>query len=130
MLLLRPLVTNGRAIIGRAFHLFFFCSSVFLLATGSGVTPASEDPKSYLEFIATLDGKCAILSQGGKLQSVKNNHASKLIRYRLVRYFAGKPQPSFTVGVVGPGGQTHALGCDRIDGQSQTWRLQSARYVD
>ncbi|MGH8602619.1 MAG: hypothetical protein ACREXR_07530 [Gammaproteobacteria bacterium] len=92
--------------------------------------PVSGDPRSYLEFIANSDGKCTILSTGGRLQSIKNNHLSKTIRYRLVRYIAGKPQPSFTSGTVGPVGQMSALGCDRVDGQDQSWRIESARYVD
>lgn len=92
--------------------------------------PLNGDPRPYVEFIANLDGKCYILSAGGRLQSIKNNHLSKTIRYRLVRYFAGKPQPSLVAGTVGPAGQTKPLGCDRVDGQDQTWRLESARYVD
>jgi len=92
--------------------------------------PPNGDPRSYVEFVANLDGKCYMLSAGGRLQSIKNNHLSKTIRYRLVRYFAGRLQPSLAAGTVGPAGQTKPLGCDRVDGRDQTWRLESARYVD
>lgn len=117
------------------YNLLFLYS--FVTAAGTAIESPVEDgalargdPRSYLEFVANLDGKCTILSAGGRLQSIKNNHLSKPIRYRLVRYIAGKPQPSFTAGTVEPAGQTSALGCDRVDGQDQSWRLDSARYVD
>jgi len=32
--------------------------------------PPNGDPRSYLEFIANLDGKCYMLNAGGRLQSI------------------------------------------------------------
>ena len=119
----------------KLYSLLFLCTYISLSGAPIGAPAedgalASDDPGSYLEFVASLDGKCHILSTGGRLRSIKNNHRKKTIRYRLVRYFAGKPQPSFTAGTLGPAGQISALGCDRVDGQDQSWRLESARYID
>ncbi|MGH8615963.1 MAG: hypothetical protein ACREYF_29115 [Gammaproteobacteria bacterium] len=119
----------------KLYNLLFLYGYVSASGTVIGSTTedgplAGDDPQSYLEFIANADGKCTILSAGGRLQSIKNNHLSKTIRYRLVRYIAGKPQPSFTTGTIGPVGQMSALGCDRVDGQGQSWRIESARYID
>ncbi|MGH8658338.1 MAG: hypothetical protein ACREV4_07670 [Gammaproteobacteria bacterium] len=119
----------------KLYNLLFLYGYVSVAGTAIGspaedAAPVSGDPRSYLEFVANLDGKRTILSAGGRLQSIKNNHRSKTIRYRLIRHIAGKPQPSFTAGSVGPAGQTSALGCDQVDGQDQSWRLESARYVD
>jgi hypothetical protein len=111
-----------------------YCFYVLVLVLAQ-TAPASDeglaraDPRSYLEFVAKIDGKCHILSAGARLQSIKNNHDSRAIRYRLVRYIAGKPQPSYTTGTVASG-RMSALGCDRVQGQEQSWRLDSARYVD
>jgi len=130
-----PAIGCGEFAVVKLYNLLFLYGYVFASGTVIGSTTedgalAGDDPRSYLEFIANSDGKCTILSAGGRLQSIKNNHRLKTIRYRLVRYIAGKPQPSFTSGTVGPVGQMSALGCDRVDDQDQRWRLESARYVD
>jgi hypothetical protein len=105
-------------------------------AATSGPADASGDGReavataaSYLAIDTVLDGKCYILSEGGKLARVQNTHPSRGIQFRLQRIFADRPQGIVT-GTLPPGGEPQALGCDRVDGRPQTWRVQRADYID
>lgn len=90
----------------------------------------TDDPGSYLEFYSELDGKCQILSAGGKLRLVKNNHPDKNIRYRFVRMFSGKPQAGLVIGTLESGGKPIKLGCTRVDGREQGWEIKVARFEE
>lgn len=97
-------------------------------------TPASEAADSTfpaetaLEFEEKLDGRCYILSEGGKLVVMHNRSPSASVRYRLVRLFADRPQMGRTTGIIGPGEQVK-LGCSEVDGRRQHWRVERAAFV-
>lgn len=126
-------------------HLFFYLLAfltilaVFSFSTAvsaepcdetSQVTSTSEDPANYLEFSSVLDGKCQILSEGGKLRVVKNIHPDKNIRYRFVRMFSGKPQAGLVIGTIEHGNKPVKLGCTRVDGRDQSWEVKIARFIE
>ncbi|MGR8920526.1 MAG: hypothetical protein ACU85V_12990 [Gammaproteobacteria bacterium] len=107
-------------------------SCIFLLTLAGGPAGAdavgeSEDAGSFLEFESVLDGRCQILSEGGKLRVIRNRHASSAIEYRLVRIFAGKRQ-GLSTGVAPPGAAPVKLGCTRVDGRPQQWEVERARF--
>ena len=114
-------------------------AAVLALAAGAAgaspdapvVSPADvngEDAAAYLEFEQVLDGKCYILSSGGKLVLMHNRHPERAIAYRLVRVFAGRPQGSFTVGRLDAGVDPIKLGCSEVDGRPQRWEVVRAEF--
>jgi hypothetical protein len=101
-----------------------------LLATSPATAGQSaDDAASYLNIQSVEDGRCQILSQGGKLVLITNTHATKRINYRLLRVFAAKPQ-GLTTGLLAPNGVAQKLGCDKVDGRAQTWQIKRARFVE
>lgn len=90
----------------------------------TGAATAGE-PAAVLEFEAQPDGKCQILSDGGRLVSMVNRRTDRAVKYRLVRYFADHPQ-NRVVGVI-PAAGVQALGCDTVDGRAQRWVVE--RYT-
>ncbi|MGH8595593.1 MAG: hypothetical protein ACREXT_02920, partial [Gammaproteobacteria bacterium] len=88
-----------------------------------------DSAAAYLEFENVLDGRCYILSEGGKLTLLRNKHPSKSINYRLLRVFANKGQGLIT-GIVPANGATQKLGCDKVDRRPQTWRVDRARFIE
>jgi len=96
----------------------------------SGLATASEPPAaSFLAFESVPDGRCQILSQGGKLRVVRNHHARRDIDFRLVRMLSGTRPQGRVVGVAVAGGEPHRLGCTEVDGRPQDWILERARFV-
>ena len=95
--------------------------------------PAPEDgggdPAVYLEFESTPDGRCQILSAGGKLRVMRNTHAERAIAYRLVRIFVGVQQ-GLSAGTAPPGGEAIQLGCTKVDGRTQEWALERASFAN
>lgn len=75
-----------------------------------------------------LDGRCQILSDGGKLRVMRNVHPTRAIRYRLTRVFVGKPQ-GLSVGTAPAGGETIKLGCTKVDGRAQDWTVDRAAFT-
>jgi hypothetical protein len=96
-------------------------------ATGGG---AADTAAVHLEFVVQNDGRCLNLSAGGQLLLLANTHPRRAIDYRLVRYFAGKPQAGRAAGVIGPGSEPIPLGCSLVDGRDQRWKLERAEFVD
>ncbi|MBI4693230.1 MAG: hypothetical protein HY749_04335 [Gammaproteobacteria bacterium] len=94
------------------------------MVTLTGAATAGESA-AVLEFEAQPDGKCQILSDGGKLVSLVNRRTDRAVKYRLVRYFADHPQNR--VGGVIPASGVQALGCDTVDGRAQRWVVE--RYT-
>lgn len=82
---------------------------------------------SYLVFESIADGRCQILSKGGKLRVLRNRHAQRAIDFRLMRVFAGKPQ-GLSTGIAEPGATPFKLGCTRVDGRAQDWVIDRARF--
>jgi len=122
-------------------HLFLFtiflpltaisapCDEMAATATAS-VDTSEQTPEDFLEFESVLDGKCQILSKGGKLRTVINNHPDKAIKYRFNRMFAGKRQASMAAGTIKPGKKPVKLGCTEVDGYEQTWEIKVVKFVE
>ncbi len=94
-----------------------------------GTGDAAQDPAGYLEFSSQLDGKCQILSDGGKLHLMRNTHPSQAIRYRLIRTFAGRPQAGRVTGTIA-GEAVVKLGCTRVDGREQRWQIERLEFTE
>lgn len=93
---------------------------------------ASEAPgpaAAHLEFESVLDGRCQILSDGGKLRVMRNTHATRTIRYRLTRVFVDTAQ-GLSVGEAPAAGEDIRLGCTRVDGRPQDWTVERAEFTD
>ena len=101
---------------------------------GEPTTDATQFPPGhpgyYLEFSSELDAKCQIRSDGGKVRMMKNTHESRAIKFRLVRYFAGKKQPSLLTGVIESGAEARRVGCTLVDYREQTWEVQKVEFAD
>ena len=94
-------------------------------------TKLKLDPEAAaaLQFERRDDGKCHILSEGGKLMVMHNKHADKTISFRLIRYFAGVRQQGRVTGTTTPGEGEIKLGCTLVDGREQTWKIERAKFV-
>lgn len=99
-------------------------------ASAASTTVSKEDPNQYIEFISQPDGRCQILSKGGQLRVVKNNHTDKSIKYRFNRMFAGKRQAGLTIGILEPGANPVKLGCTEVDGREQNWEIKIVNFVE
>ena len=104
----------------------------------ASITPAladsdkGRDPEAVaaLEFERRDDGKCHILSEGGKLMLMHNKHAEKSVKFRLIRYFANVRQQGRVTGVAVQGEKPVKLGCTLVDGREQTWKVERATFID
>jgi len=89
----------------------------------------AEDAGDLLAFEEMTDGKCQILSEGGKLVVLRNLHPSRAIRYRLVRMFMEVPQGRLD-GEIAAGEATQKLGCSRVNRRVQSWRVERATLLE
>ncbi len=109
---------------------------VFLLAAlAACIAPISalaEVPAlaatGFLEFQSEADGRCQVLSEGGKLRVLYNRHDSRAIDYRLIRVFGDGHRQGRVVGTAPAGGAPVPLGCTRVDGRPQDWQLERATF--
>ena len=122
---------NVRRVLGPLFAPLKKCSWSISLMAIVAFTPVSSlaegDASDYLTLESVLDGRCQILSEGGKLRVLLNSHTHADINFRLMRVFAGKPQ-GLTTGVVAPNNQPTKLGCTRVDGREQDWVVERAHF--
>ncbi len=81
-----------------------------------------------LVFEEQPDGKCQILSEGGKLVVLRNTDPDRTVRYRLVRLFLDVPQSRID-GRIAAGETPQKLGCNRVNGRTQSWRVERAAFV-
>ena len=105
---------------------------VLMLTFGLGCPKggrAEATAANFIKFESVLDGKCHILSEGGKLTLMRNTHPDKAIRYRLERLFVERPQ-GLMDGVIPPGKDAQKLGCDRVGGRPQRWRVKYASFLE
>lgn len=116
-----PEVTTASASTGRA-------STPAEPDPDAGVANPGADPKVALEFEEKLDGRCYILSSGGKLVVMHNRDSQQAVKYRLIRMFADLPQMGRTVGTIAPG-ESIKLGCSEVDGRYQHWVVERASFV-
>ena len=93
-------------------------------------TRADEQPaSSFLAFQSEADGRCQVLSAGGKLRILRNRHATRAIDFRLMRVFGdGHPQGR-VAGTAPAGGELVPLGCTQVDGRPQDWLLERASFT-
>jgi|LNFM01.1.fsa_nt_gb hypothetical protein len=109
------------------------CTLSLVLALFNPASGASEaagsEAAGALVFEEQLDGKCQILSEGGKLVVLRNTHAGRTVRYRLIRLFANVPQSRID-GEIEPGGAPQKLGCNRVGGRQQSWKIERAALVE
>ncbi|MSR15673.1 MAG: hypothetical protein EXR86_14190 [Gammaproteobacteria bacterium] len=104
--------------------------AAILLGFSINTTQASSgEATGFLELESVPDGRCQILSDGGKLTVLRSTHRSKRINYRLRRVFATKTQ-GLTTGILEPNRVIQKLGCDKVDGRAQTWEVDRARFVE
>lgn len=102
---------------------------IFGLGGGLPAAAADEAAAAGLVFEEQLDGKCQILSAGGKLVVLRNAHPDRAVRYRLVRMFHDVPQGRID-GTIGPGETPQKLGCNRVNGRRQFWRVERAAFMN
>ena len=105
-----------------------FCVVIPIVSQGAKF---KLDPEavSALEFEQKNDGKCHILSEGGKLMVMHNRHAGKLIEFRLIRYFADVRQQGRATGTIAAGESPIKLGCTLVDGREQRWEIERANFA-
>jgi hypothetical protein len=99
-----------------------------VLAAMPALASTGDSAAAFLELRSEPDGRCQILSQGGKLRVLHNHHAERAIEYRLVRVFAGDHPQGLSDGVAPPG-EPVKLGCTEVDGRPQDWVVQRARFA-
>lgn len=108
---------------------------VLLWLSGLTLSAAAKDDteeppaRSFVEFRSEADGRCQILSEGGKLRVLYNRHERRAIDYRLIRTFGDGHQQGRVVGIAPAGGQPVPLGCTRVDGRPQDWQLERAIFT-
>lgn len=90
-----------------------------------------SDPEAarHLAFEQVGDGKCHILSEGGKLMVMHNKHPESAIKFRLTRYFADVRQWGRATGTAVPGEEPVKLGCTEVEGRVQRWEVERANFV-
>ena len=101
------------------------------LASSAAAAPVASDAlaASVLEFQSEPDGRCQILSEGGKLRVLYNRHASRAVDYRLIRVFGDGHRQGRVAGTAPAGGAPVPLGCTRVDGRAQDWQLERAIFT-
>jgi hypothetical protein len=102
------------------------CTTVMRAALAAKT--ADGEAAGFLTFESVLDGKCHILSEGGKLVLLRNTHQTRAIAYRLERRFVGLPQ-GLIDGTIKPGTEPQRLGCDTVGGRPQDWRVERAKFA-
>jgi len=108
----------------------FIIDSVADEAAEAAVVDGGKMPADYLKFWSELDGKCQILSDGGKLRMMENTHPNKSIKFLLSRLFAGVRQPGYAKGILNPEDEPKQLGCTRVQNRDQTWLVVRAEFVE
>lgn len=105
------------------------CALAALPGVNAAATDGAQDAAAYLEFESKADGRCQILSDGGKLRVMRNVHAERAIAYRLTRIFVGVRQ-GLAQGIAPAGGEAVKLGCTRVDGRDQEWSIERAVFTE
>lgn len=93
---------------------------------------APPDPgtaASFLTFETKIDGRCHNLSEGGKLAVLHNNHPTKTIEFRLIRYHVDVPQWGRATGTALAGEAPVKLGCTLVGGREQRWVIERAEFT-
>ncbi len=99
-------------------------------ATGAPAFADRMEAAPHLALESLEDGKCFILSPGGKLRVMRNTHPDRAVKFRLDRYFADKLQAGGAAGTIAPGDEPVKLGCTEVDGREQRWEIQRAEFTE
>ena len=122
-----PSYTAAMQLISNSLALFAAVITLTISLPLATAADGSAGAASYLVFESVADGRCQILSDGGKLRVLRNQHAQRAINFRLMRVFAGKPQ-GLSTGIAEPGATPFKLGCTRVDGRDQDWVIERAGF--
>jgi hypothetical protein len=120
--------TNNPA--GRARPAVWLAAATTLLLAAPVSGASQDEARNYLELRSDPDGRCQILSQGGKLRVLSNRHPGRAIKYRLIRVFGPAKPQGYVVGIAPSDGSVVKLGCTLVDGRAQDWRLERAQFID
>ena len=90
-------------------------------------TPATQ-AAAMLKFRAVPDNHCQQRDHHGQLALLVNADPVQAIQYRLTRYFGDKRQPGIARGDIAPGEEVK-LGCTRIDGREQVWKITRVSFL-
>ncbi|MGV0006182.1 MAG: hypothetical protein ACNYPG_06120 [Candidatus Porifericomitaceae bacterium WSBS_2022_MAG_OTU9] len=101
---------------------------LLLVAALPAIAAAGGDAGDHLEMYRKNENVCLQLNRG-KMIMLRSTHPQRNIDYRMARHLATVRQGGFTVGSIGPGA-TEALGCERVDGLWQEWKLLRAIFSD
>jgi len=112
----------------RPIRALLYAGGLALWAAGQ-VGAGEPAPSAFLEFQSEPDGRCQILSEGGKLRILYNRHTTRAIDYRLIRVFGDGHHQGRVVGTAPAGGEPVPLGCTRVDGRPQDWQLERANFT-
>ncbi|MEX2480866.1 MAG: hypothetical protein WD928_08395 [Gammaproteobacteria bacterium] len=112
---------------GEALRVVSF-TALLAAAVTAGASSDPNDAARFVEFESVPDGRCQILSDGGKLRILRNTHGAHAINYRVERIFAGSHRQGLADGIAPAGGEAVKLGCTRVDGREQDWILDRARF--
>lgn len=105
---------------------------LLIFTTLTNLVDASEPvatAASFLAFETKIDGTCHNLSEGGKLQVMRNLHQTRRISFRLIRYFIDVRQQGRVTGLAPPAGETIKLGCTLVGGRPQRWEVERAEFT-
>ncbi len=105
------------------------CLGALTSFAGAATNSVEQQATSFLEFQSEADGRCQILSEGGKLRVLYNRHASRAINYRLIRVFGDSHQQGRVAGTAPAGGEPVPLGCTQVNGRPQDWQLERATFI-
>lgn len=103
---------------------------VFAASPAAGSAPVDPGAAAgFLSFENRTDGRCHNLSEGGKLTIMHNNHPTKAIEFRLIRYHVDVPQWGRATGTAVPGESPVKLGCTLVGGRAQHWVVERAQFT-
>jgi hypothetical protein len=98
------------------------------LAAALSPAPAEEDPAAFVEFVKDFDANC--VRWEGHMVMIRSTHPSRRIKVTLERQFMGKPTGDRSRSELAPGGEPDRLGCSRVQGGTQEWKITRVELVD
>ncbi|MFM2119031.1 MAG: hypothetical protein RL722_499 [Pseudomonadota bacterium] len=87
-----------------------------------------DDPAGYVRFVEEFAGNCVNWS-GVQIQ-VKNVHPSRSLRVWLDREYMGKGTGDRSRSLLRPGAEAEPLGCSRVAGGAQGWKIVKVQWAE
>jgi len=97
-----------------------------VFSTADSSDTAEDAVKNHLEFVIDFGANCT--SRNAKQILIQNHHPSRSIKVKLFRFFGDVRQPGRASYILESGEEPLALGCDKIQGQSQRWEIHKADF--